>query len=172
MQDGDREITASGRMRQAQGDVGVGGLLGEHWQLFFVGWVGGPRPPSKCNVNYRSDSPCPALCALSFFFSLELAIIPQLQINSSFLLSSLLFWAGSRELKSQFGRASVIPVLFRFLISSVAHAGKQDTSVSKNKSRPSWKGGLQCKQPVNLSWAVLELAARSAHTYICWITEV
>lgn len=32
--------------------------------------------------------------------------------------------AVSWHLKPQFGRVSVIPVLFRFLISSVAHAGK------------------------------------------------
>lgn len=132
-------------------------------------WVGVFFFEEMRNVNYRCDCWCPALCAPTFFFSLELAIIPHLHINYSFLLSSLLFSAVIRELKSQFGHVWVIPVLFRFLISFVA--GKQDTSVCKNKSRPSWKGGLQCKQPVNLSCGVLELAARSVHMNICWITE-
>lgn len=40
---------------------------------------------------------------------------------------------------------AVIPVLLGFLFSSLAHAGKYDTSVRMNKTRLSWKGGIQCK---------------------------
>lgn len=59
MQDEDREITASDGMWQADGDVGVmvgglgvrwgrvGGLLGEQWQLF---WVGGGVRGHAANV--------------------------------------------------------------------------------------------------------------------------
>lgn len=57
--------------------------------------------------------------------SWEFTLIPGLQINSSFLPSSLLFSAVSWDLSPQLGRVSVILALFRFLISSVAHAGNR-----------------------------------------------
>lgn len=82
----------------------------------------------------------------AFLISTEINLISS---DGTWLSNSPLFVL-YYELGVSLDMVSVIPVLLGFFISSLAHPGKWDTSVSNNKSCLSWKGELQCKHSSEL----------------------